>query len=72
MHALLSIVVELFSIALGWIVLQEVKWDSIVKHPRGSQVRLLQIVLSIVIGHAFASFVLNYLNWATLLKGIVE
>ncbi|MFC4811994.1 DUF1146 family protein [Paenibacillus sp. GCM10023250] len=72
MHALLSIVIELFSIALAWIVLQELKWDTILKRPRGGQARLLQIVLSIVLGHGFASFVLAYWNWSGLLKGIVE
>ena len=50
MHALLSIVIELFSIALAWIVIQELKWDAIVKRPRGPQARALQIVLSIVLG----------------------
>ncbi|NBD26750.1 DUF1146 family protein [Paenibacillus glycinis] len=72
MHALLSIVIELFSIALAWIVIQELKWDAIVKRPRGPQARALQIVLSIVLGHGFASFVLAYWNWSSLLKGIVE
>jgi uncharacterized integral membrane protein (TIGR02327 family) len=71
-HALMSIVIELFSIALAWIVIQELKWDSIVKRPRGPQTRMLQIVVSIVLGHGFASFVLAYWNWSSLLKGIVE
>ncbi|QHW32562.1 DUF1146 domain-containing protein [Paenibacillus rhizovicinus] len=72
MHALMSIVIELFSIALAWIVIQEIKWDAIMKRPRGPQVRLVQIVLSIVLGHGFASFVLAYWNWSGLLRGIVE
>ncbi|QHT63479.1 DUF1146 domain-containing protein [Paenibacillus lycopersici] len=72
MHALMSIVIELFSIALAWIALQELKWDAIVKRPRGTQARLLQIMLAIVAGHGFASFVLSYWNWSSLLKGIVE
>ncbi|SDX27489.1 DUF1146 family protein [Paenibacillus sp. CF384] len=71
-HALISIVVELFSIAMAWIVLQELKFDTILKRPRSSQARILQIMLAIVLGHGFAGFVLDYWNWSGLLRGIVE
>ncbi|RAP73971.1 DUF1146 family protein [Paenibacillus montanisoli] len=71
-HALLSILIELFSIALAWIALQELKLTSILKRPRSGQARLLQIMLAIVLGHGFADFVLSYWNWSGLLRGIVE
>ncbi len=71
-HALISILIELLCIALAWIAIQELKLDNILKRPRSSTARLLQIMLSVVLGHAFASFVLAYWNWSGLLKGIVE
>ncbi|AZN38560.1 DUF1146 family protein [Paenibacillus albus] len=71
-HAMISILVELFSIALAWIVIQELKLDAILKRPRSTQARVLQIMLAIVIGHAFAGFILDYWGWSGQLKGIVE
>ncbi|WP_308636680.1 DUF1146 domain-containing protein [Paenibacillus silvisoli] len=71
-HAMLSIVIELFSIALAWVALQELKLTSILKRPRSGPARLLQIMLAIALGHIFADFVLSYWNWSGLLRGIVE
>lgn len=68
--SLINIFVELCSIALAWYALQELKLGSILKNPRSGQARLLQIMLAVVLGHAFARFILDYWGWSVSLKGI--
>ncbi|REE91468.1 putative integral membrane protein (TIGR02327 family) [Paenibacillus taihuensis] len=70
MYAIINIFVEICSIALAWFAIQELKLDAILKRPRSAQARLLQIMLAIVLGHAFARFVLDYWGWSVSLKGI--
>jgi len=69
---LLSIVVALLSITFAWYVIQGLKLDFIVKHPRGPQAKMLQVLLAIVLGHGLARFVLDYLDWTRMLRWIVE
>ncbi|GFN32690.1 DUF1146 family protein [Paenibacillus xylaniclasticus] len=71
-NGLLSIVVVLLSIILAWTVLQELKLDAFLRHPRAPKARLLLIVLAVVIGHSFASFILDYFEWTRMLSGFVE
>ncbi|ALS26052.1 DUF1146 domain-containing protein [Paenibacillus cisolokensis] len=72
MTGLLSIVVVLFSIVLAWTVLQELKLDVFMRRPKGPKARILQVMLAIVLGHAFASFILDYWHWSNMLRGFVE
>jgi uncharacterized integral membrane protein (TIGR02327 family) len=69
---LLAIVVTLLSIYLAWVVLQELKLDSLLKRPKSSRGRMLQIMLAILIGHGFASFILDYWKWSQMLSAFVE
>ncbi|SFF24198.1 conserved hypothetical integral membrane protein [Paenibacillus catalpae] len=70
--ALFSIVVNLFSIVFVWYILQEIKLDVFFKFPRSPKARMFQVVLAIVIGHGFASFILDYWNWTKYLQYFVE
>jgi len=71
-NGLLSIVVVLFSIILAWTGLQELKLEAFLRHPRGPKARMLLVVLAVVIGHTFASFILDYFQWTKMLRGFVE
>ncbi|WP_246070752.1 DUF1146 family protein [Paenibacillus kobensis] len=71
-NGLLSIVVVLLSIILAWMALQELKLESFLKHPRGPKARMLLVVLAVVIGHSFASFILDYFEWTRMLRAFVE
>jgi uncharacterized integral membrane protein (TIGR02327 family) len=72
MSGLFHIVITLFSIYFAWILVQQVKWDVFLKQPSSRQAKLVQVVLSIIIGHAFAGFILDYFNWSQMLKSFVE
>ncbi|MBB6670595.1 DUF1146 family protein [Cohnella nanjingensis] len=65
---LFSIFVTLGFVAVSWVLLQEVKWDQFIRHPRSPRARLLQLFLAIILGHLLAAFVLDYWNWTTALK----
>ena len=69
---LLAIIVTLLSIYLAWVVLQELKLDMLLKQPKSPRGRMLQIMLAILIGHGFASFILDYWQWSQMLGAFVE
>ncbi|RXZ83444.1 DUF1146 domain-containing protein [Paenibacillaceae bacterium] len=72
MSGLLSIVVTLLSITFAWYIIQEIKMDSFVKRPKSPQARMLQLLLSVVLGHGFARFILDYMDWTRMLRWLVE
>ncbi|MBD2845870.1 DUF1146 domain-containing protein [Paenibacillus sp. IB182496] len=72
MNGLMSIVITLLSITFAWYVIQEIKLDTWLKRPRGPQARMLQVLLAIVLGHGFARFILDYLQWSSMLRWFVE
>jgi uncharacterized integral membrane protein (TIGR02327 family) len=67
---LLYITITLLCIFLAWKCLQQFRFDMFVKQPGSSQARLLQLLVSIAFGYQLARFVIDYLNWSTLLKGM--
>ena len=69
---LFSIIIELASIMFTWMLLQEVKWDTLLNYPRRTKSRMLQVVLAVVIGHLFTQFILDYWGYTALLKSFVE
>lgn len=71
-NGLLSIAVTLLSIYLAWVVLQELKLEPFLKRPKSPQAKMLQVMLAIVLGHGFARFILDYLNWSQMLRYLVE
>jgi uncharacterized membrane protein YwzB len=65
---LFSIFVTLGCVALAWVLLQEVRFDKILRHPLSPRARLLQLMIAIVLGHVTAGFVLNYWHWTGSVK----
>ncbi|MBD3920783.1 DUF1146 domain-containing protein [Paenibacillus sp. PR3] len=72
MNGLFSIVVVLLCIILCWVVLQELKLESLMRYPKGPKARLLLVVLAVVLGHSLASFILDYYSWTRMLTAFVE
>jgi len=66
--AVLNIIVSLLLIAVSWWALQAFRFDLFVKKPDSAQVKVLQILLSIFIGHGVTRFFLEYLGWSLLLN----
>ncbi|EXX85629.1 membrane protein [Paenibacillus darwinianus] len=71
-NGLLSIAVTLLSIYLAWVVLQELKPEAFLKRPNSPRAKMLLVMLAIILGHAFATFILDYLNWSQMLRYLVE
>lgn len=65
---LISILISLVCIALSWWAMQNLKLDLIIRHPKGPQGKLLQLLLSVVLGHFVASFIMDYLGYTQMLR----
>ncbi|MDQ0089849.1 putative integral membrane protein (TIGR02327 family) [Paenibacillus anaericanus] len=65
---LTAILISLVCIALSWWALQNLKLDLFVRHPKGPQGKLLQLLLSVVLGHFVASFIMDYMGYTQLLR----
>ncbi|MNJ49613.1 hypothetical protein D3C77_448530 [compost metagenome] len=65
---LTSILVSLACIVLSWWALQNLKLDLFIRHPKGPQGKLLQVLLAIVLGRFVAAFVLEYLGYTQMLR----
>ncbi|MBP1157836.1 MULTISPECIES: DUF1146 family protein [unclassified Paenibacillus] len=70
MKGLLNIALVLVFIGVSWWSLQELKLESILKRPKSTQAKLLQILLSIALGYQTARFVIDYLEWSTWFSGM--
>ncbi len=66
--SLLGIFLTIVSIAITWWALQSFRFDLFLYHPKSAQAKVLQIILSIVIGYQFAKFLIDYLGWSINLK----
>ena len=64
MYGFLSIVLSIVFIGLAFWALQSFRFEKILKRPTGAQAKLLQILLSIVIGYEVSRFFLDYLGWS--------
>ncbi|GGH64611.1 putative integral membrane protein (TIGR02327 family) [Paenibacillus sp. JGP012] len=69
-NSLISMVVSLLCIAISWWALQNLKLDLVIRQPKGAQGRLLHLLLAIILGHAVAGFVIDYLSWTQMLKNL--
>ncbi|MNJ40160.1 DUF1146 family protein [Paenibacillus bouchesdurhonensis] len=68
MNGLTAILVSLACIVLSWWALQNLKLDLFIKHPKGPQGKLLQLLLAIVLGRFVAAFILEYLGYTQMLR----
>ncbi|MCI1694675.1 DUF1146 family protein [Aneurinibacillus aneurinilyticus] len=64
----INILLSLVFIALSFWALQAFRFDLFVSNPKGPRAILLQIFLSIFIGHGVASFFTEYFGWTQLLR----
>jgi uncharacterized integral membrane protein (TIGR02327 family) len=65
---LLNIFISLLSITLAWWALQGFRFDLFLADPRGARAKVLQMILSVVLGYQLSRFFIDYLNWSILLK----
>jgi uncharacterized integral membrane protein (TIGR02327 family) len=68
---LINILVSLVSILVSWWALQVFKFDLFVKRQTSAQAKVLQILLSIALGHEVAKFFMDYLGWSLMLKELL-
>jgi uncharacterized integral membrane protein (TIGR02327 family) len=66
-----NIMVTLGCIWVAWWALQNFRFDVFMRNPKGPQSKLLMVMLSIVVGHAVATFIIDYIQWSLLLKWLV-
>ncbi|MNJ63597.1 DUF1146 family protein [Paenibacillus fonticola] len=66
-NGLVSILVSLACIVMSWWALQNLRLDLIIRHPKGPQGRLLQVLLAIVLGRFVAGFILEYIGYTQML-----
>lgn len=67
-NGLTAILVSLVCIVLSWWALQNLKLDLIIRHPKGPQGKLLHLLLAIVLGRFVSGFILEYLEYAQMLR----
>ncbi|MBP1992609.1 DUF1146 family protein [Paenibacillus eucommiae] len=67
---IINIAIYLLCIALSWWALQEFRFDVLLKRPKSAPAIMLQILLSIALGHLVASFFIQYLNFSVGLNQI--
>jgi len=60
---LLRLVVTLICIYASWWALQELQFEKFVRTPGSPQAKLLHLILAVVLGHHFSSFLLSYFAW---------
>ncbi len=68
--AAVNIAIYLLCIALAWWALQEFRFDVLLKRPKSAPAKMLQILLSIALGHLVASFFMQYLSFSVGLNRI--
>lgn len=67
-NGLTAILVSLACVALSWWALQNLKLDLFIRHQKGPQGKLLQLLLAVVLGRFVASFVLEYWGYTQMLR----
>ncbi|RXT04381.1 DUF1146 family protein [Ammoniphilus sp. CFH 90114] len=65
---LINIFLSLIFISISWWAIQCFRLDLFVKDYKSAQVKALQILLSIALGHGVARFFMDYLGWSMMLK----
>ncbi|QOT01379.1 DUF1146 domain-containing protein [Brevibacterium sp. JNUCC-42] len=68
LYSLMMIIISVICIGISWWAIQAFRFDLFVKRADSAQTKLLQILLSIVIGHGVARFFMDYLGYSLLLN----
>ncbi|MDN4592763.1 DUF1146 family protein [Polycladomyces subterraneus] len=66
--ALVNIILSLVSIAFSWWALTNLRLDVFMRQPKSMQAHALMILLSVVLGHGLASFLIDYMGWSRLIS----
>lgn len=66
--ALVNILITLFCIGVCWWVLMNLRLDLFLKDPKGVKAKVFYVILSIVLGHGLASFLIDYFGWSGMLR----
>jgi uncharacterized integral membrane protein (TIGR02327 family) len=69
---LLNIVVSIVCIGISWWALQSFRFDIFVRKVDSAQAKVLQILLSIFLGHGVARFLMDYLASSLLLQNLFQ
>ncbi|WP_025025738.1 DUF1146 family protein [Caldalkalibacillus mannanilyticus] len=69
-NAIISMLLSIFFIGVSWWALQAFKFDLFIRNKNGTQAKLLQLIIAIVLGYGVTSFFMDYLKWSALLKYI--
>lgn len=65
---LINIFLSLVFIWISWWAIQCFRLDLFVKDYKSPQVKALQILVSVALGHGVARFFMDYLGWSMMLK----
>ncbi len=68
--ALINIVLSIICIGLSWWALQAFRFDLFVHKANSARAKLLQILLSIVVGYIVSRFFLEYLGSSLMLQNL--
>jgi uncharacterized membrane protein YwzB len=68
MISIFNLVFLLFSVLIAWYALKVVRWDVFLKDPKSRPAAVLRLLLAILLGHALASFLNEYLLASTMLR----
>jgi uncharacterized integral membrane protein (TIGR02327 family) len=66
--ALVNIILSLVSIAFSWWALTNLRLDVFMRQPKSVKANALMILLSVVLGHGLASFLIDYMGWSRLIS----
>ena len=64
----ISMTLSLVGVLVARTALQSVRWGVFVKNTKAPSFQLLLVLLSLVLGHGFARFVMDYVQWSSLLR----
>lgn len=67
---MMYIIVALVCITLAWMGLQQLRLEVFLKNPKGPYAKVLLIFASIALGYEVASFLIAYVEWTGMLKGL--
>lgn len=65
-YGLVNIIITVILIGISWWALQALRFDLFLSKPNGARAKLLQIILSILLGYQMASFLFDYLGWSMI------
>ncbi|MGZ4107982.1 MAG: DUF1146 family protein [Tumebacillaceae bacterium] len=66
--AVMNMVFLLFSVLIAWYALKVVRWDVFLKDPKSRPAAVLRLLVAILLGHALASFLNEYLMASMMLR----